>query len=323
MHDYTRKRGVEHCEIIVPAAATWARDREALWNAAELAEVRRNATVAREYELALPAELSATARIALVREFGRAISDRYAVAADVAIHAPHRLGDQRNWHAHVMTTSRTVERDGLGVKTRVLDSRQSGPAEVVAIRAIWEAMANAALERHGVEARVDYRSLQRQREEAETIAASHRAVGDIAHAEMASARAESLDRPVAQHAGPGATNIERRAQREAIAAGTDYQPATDIGARIHAAMKAKKAAEAAFFVAATTLAAIIREWVREARQWIAHARVRAAVIERERGVDFEDMRRVMADIEAKEAAIQQRQREAARRRDRERLPGDE
>src|SRR5690606_41542995 len=39
-HDYTRKQGVEHAEIVLPegVSADWARDRSALWNAAEFAE---------------------------------------------------------------------------------------------------------------------------------------------------------------------------------------------------------------------------------------------------------------------------------------------
>jgi hypothetical protein len=35
-----------------------AADRVALWNAAEQAETRKNSTVAREFEIALPEELS-------------------------------------------------------------------------------------------------------------------------------------------------------------------------------------------------------------------------------------------------------------------------
>src|SRR3546814_8286024 len=53
VHDYTRKQGVEHSELMLPTdAPEWAADRERLWNAAELAETRKNATVAREYEIA-------------------------------------------------------------------------------------------------------------------------------------------------------------------------------------------------------------------------------------------------------------------------------
>src|SRR3546814_11937440 len=60
VHDYTRKQGVEHSELKLPTEAPeGAADRERQWNAAELAETRKNATVAREYDIALPVELSA------------------------------------------------------------------------------------------------------------------------------------------------------------------------------------------------------------------------------------------------------------------------
>src|SRR3546814_8005798 len=84
-----RKQGVEHNALVVPAdAPAWASDRAVLWNAAEQAETRKNSTVAREYEIALPAELSAEARRELALGLAREISERHGVAVDVAIHAP-------------------------------------------------------------------------------------------------------------------------------------------------------------------------------------------------------------------------------------------
>src|SRR3546814_9299818 len=78
VHDYTRKQGVEHNALVVPAdAPAWASDRAVLWNAAEQAETRKNSTVAREYEIALPAELSAEARRELALGLAREISERH------------------------------------------------------------------------------------------------------------------------------------------------------------------------------------------------------------------------------------------------------
>src|SRR3546814_4459283 len=83
VHDYTRKQGVEHNALVVPAdAPAWASDRAVLWNAAEQAETRKNSTVAREYEIALPAELSAEARRELALGLAREISERHGVAVD-------------------------------------------------------------------------------------------------------------------------------------------------------------------------------------------------------------------------------------------------
>src|SRR3546814_12052302 len=77
VHDYTRRGGVEDAFIVVPEGAEWAQDRSALWNAAEAAEKRKDAKVAREYELGLPAELDAGQRRDLVRAFAEDIRDRY------------------------------------------------------------------------------------------------------------------------------------------------------------------------------------------------------------------------------------------------------
>ncbi|KAA8419801.1 conjugal transfer protein TraA, partial [Acetobacter sp. DmW_125130] len=107
-HDYTRKQGVEDAFIVAPDGADWAQDRNALWNAAEAAEKRKDAKTGREYELALPAELDADARKELARDFAAELVERYGVVADVAIHEPGRQGDNRNHHVHILTTTRTA-----------------------------------------------------------------------------------------------------------------------------------------------------------------------------------------------------------------------
>ena len=186
--DYRRKRGVVASFIAAPEGCDWARHRNSLWNAAEAAERRRRATVAREWRLALPAELSAVHREALARAFAVELVARYGVAADVAIHLPSATGDQRNHHAHILTTTRVVAAEGLGAKTRVLDDRRTGPAEITAMRAVWAGLVNEALERAGSAERVDHRSLKAQR--AEALAA-----GDLV-------RAAALDRAPTRHRGP-------------------------------------------------------------------------------------------------------------------------
>ena len=200
VHDYTRKQGIEHREIVAPAdAPDWVRDRSALWNAAEQAETRKNSTVAREYEIALPAELSADERRNLAVGLAREISERHGVAVDVAIHAPGRQGDQRNHHAHLLTTTRRIGAEGLGEKTRELDQKTSG--EVERWRARFAEMQNAALERAQVQERVDYRSYQRQ----------------------------GIEQEATVHMGPNVVAMERRAEREAQREGREHVPATKVG----------------------------------------------------------------------------------------------
>lgn len=226
MHDYTAKRGVEATFILAPAdAPEWAQDRAALWNAAEARETRSNSVTAREWELALPSEVSDAARIEITRAFAAQLVERYGVAADVAIHAPHREGDQRNHHAHILTTTRVLSAEGLTDKTRILDAASTGGPEIEAMRGVWAGLQNHALELAGQEERVDHRSLEVQREEALSL-------GDTV-------KAEELDREPELKLGPAANAIERREQVVAEAEGREYEPLTQRGARVHAVRQAK------------------------------------------------------------------------------------
>lgn len=161
-HDYTNKPVVE-AFILTPAdAPAWCLDRARLWNAVEAAEKRKDAKVAREYELALPAEVDAVERRRLAEAFGQRLIERYGVAVDVAIHPPSEEGDQRNHHAHLLTTTRAVGADGLGAKTRVLDVSSTASVEVEALREGWADLVNKALSRANLSERVDHRSFERQ-----------------------------------------------------------------------------------------------------------------------------------------------------------------
>ena len=114
--DFTRKGGVLSSEIVTPAGVP-VPERAALWNAAEAAEKRKDARVAREWRAALPHELNEADRRELATRMGQAIADRYGVAVDVCIHAPDREGDDRNFHVHMLATTRTIGADGmLGAK---------------------------------------------------------------------------------------------------------------------------------------------------------------------------------------------------------------
>ncbi len=167
-HDYTAKQGVEHAEIVLPEGvnADWARDRSDLWNAAEFAEKRKDARVAREFEIALPHELSAEQRLEATREFAQELADRYGAAVDFAIHAPHDASDVRNHHAHVMMTTRQVTEDGLGDKTYLERENKwllsNGLAttdmQLRDLRQTWEGIANERLAMAGLDIRIDHRS---------------------------------------------------------------------------------------------------------------------------------------------------------------------
>lgn len=181
VHDYRRKGGVVHSEIVLPVGAPeWARDRSALWNAAEQAEVRKNSTVAREFEIALPSELSEAGRLALAVDFAKEIVVRHGCAVDVAIHEPGREGDSRNHHAHLLLSTRKLRPEGFTDKTRELDQRQSG--EVDYWRSRYAELQNERLKEAGLSVRVDHRSL----------------------------KAQGVDREPTKHLGRSATGYERR-----------------------------------------------------------------------------------------------------------------
>lgn len=181
IHDYRRRRGVEASLLILPdGAPDWASDRARLWNVAEHAETRKNSTVAREFEIALPAELDAEQRQRLAADFARELVARHGCAADVAIHRPGRTGDQRNHHAHILLTTRRLTAAGFTEKTRELDDLKSG--EIGRWRARFAEVQNARLREAGVETRVDHRSLE----------------------------AQGNDREATIHLGPAATALERR-----------------------------------------------------------------------------------------------------------------
>jgi ATP-dependent exoDNAse (exonuclease V) alpha subunit len=175
LHNYSRRRDVLHAEIFLPgqyaqAPMPWARNREQLWNTAEHAEKRHNARVAREIQVNLPAELAPLERVALARSFAQELAERYRVAVDLAVHEPRAAGDPRNFHAHLLLTTREVSPAGLGAKAGLdmapRERRQRALAdhrqEFTNVRERWAQLANQALERANVPARIDHRSLTAQ-----------------------------------------------------------------------------------------------------------------------------------------------------------------
>jgi ATP-dependent exoDNAse (exonuclease V) alpha subunit len=176
-YDHTDRQDVMHKEIVLPshlvdADMSWAKERSQLWNAAESAESRRNARVAREYLVALPVELDAEQRLDLVRGFSQELADRYRFALDLAVHAPRDFpdSDPRNFHAHLLATTREVTAEGLVAKTTLElgDAKRRdlglGPAinELFFVRERWATVTNEALRAAHIEARVDHRSLAAQ-----------------------------------------------------------------------------------------------------------------------------------------------------------------
>ena len=184
IHDYTRKGGVVHTEILLPDhAPAGFTDRAVLWNAVEKIEKARNAQLAREIELALPVELTREQNISLVREYVNRHFVAAGMCADICIHDKNG----GNPHAHIMLTMRPFEQDGeWGAKQKkeyILDregnkiydpkKRQYKCKSIPATdwneqtkaeewRAAWADCVNSALERGNHTERIDHRSYARQ-----------------------------------------------------------------------------------------------------------------------------------------------------------------
>lgn len=156
-HDYTRKSGVVHTEIMIAEnIPERLRDRETLWNEIEFVEKRKDAQLAREIEMALPVELDRKKQVELVRDFVQGNFTSEGMIADIAIHDKN----DGNPHAHVMLTMRKfdAEKGGFANKDRTWNAVE----KLAQWREAWELSVNRALELAGRVERVDRRSLEEQ-----------------------------------------------------------------------------------------------------------------------------------------------------------------
>ena len=205
-HDYTRKGGVVHSEIMLPThAPPEFADRSTLWNSVEQIEKARDSQLAREVEAALPRELTREQQLALVRAY---VKDNFVdrgMCADFAIHDK----GTGNPHVHIMLTVRPLKENGAwGAKCRkaydldehgqripdgkggwknhredTTDWNDKGNVEIW--RAAWAAYTNRALEAAGQPALVDHRSYKRR----------------------------GIDKIPSVHLGPAASQMEKRGIR--------------------------------------------------------------------------------------------------------------
>jgi len=183
--DYTRKQGLLHEELVLPAdAPKWVRsltaDRsvsgasEAFWNKVEGFEKRADAQLARDLTIALPLELSAEQNVALVRDFVEKHILAKGMVADWVYH--HNPG---NPHVHLMTTLRPLSEDGFGSKKvavigedgqsvrtksgKILYELWAGSTDDFnLLRDGWFERQNHHLALAGIDLRIDGRSFEKQ-----------------------------------------------------------------------------------------------------------------------------------------------------------------
>ena len=182
-HDYTKKGGVVHSEILLPAHAPPAfSDRSTLWNSVELSEKSNNAQLAREVEIALPVELSREEQTRLVREY---CSSQFVSKGMIADFNLHDTGGG-NPHAHILLTMRPLDEKGAWLpkskkeyvldengkkirlpsgryKTRKVDLVDWNNRENAEVwRRAWADLANEYLAQNNRPERIDHRSYERQ-----------------------------------------------------------------------------------------------------------------------------------------------------------------
>ncbi len=156
--DYTRKAGVLHSEMIVPAGApaelqriaalTRSADEAerseghgAFWNANEAAHKRGDAIVSREIEVDLPHELSAADQKELMLEYAQALSEKWGCGVQASLHDSrtitdsdlqnnpdqHYVTDEKgrkhngNRHIHLLITTKAITEKGFGNKIKEFD----------------------------------------------------------------------------------------------------------------------------------------------------------------------------------------------------------
>ena len=178
-HDYTRKGGVVHSEIMLPPHAPPSfSDRSILWNSVEQIEKSNNSQLAREIEIALPVELSREEQTRLVREYCSSQFVSKGMCADFNIHDT----GNGNPHAHILLTMRPLDEKGTWAakskkeyvldengervklpsgryKTRKVDLMDWNRQENADLwRKAWADLANDYLERSGSAERIDHRS---------------------------------------------------------------------------------------------------------------------------------------------------------------------
>lgn len=154
-YNYGRKQRVDSTIILAtPSAPDWVKNRERLWNEVERSEKRKDSQLAREFNIALPTELSKDQMKNCALEYVQKEFVDLGMIADIAFHDL----ESHNPHFHVMLTLRDITPLGFGLKNRGWNSKEL----LLSQREAWSLHANTALEKIGNEEKIDHRSLEAQ-----------------------------------------------------------------------------------------------------------------------------------------------------------------
>ncbi len=186
VEDYTRKRDIEHKEILLPDHMPVSmQDRGVLWNSIETGIAHPRGQPAFEVEVALPRELDSAKCVQLVRDFAHEHFVKEGLAVDYAIHRTVASDGGEHPHAHILISTRRFNEDGsMGKAARDLQDNPKLIAKINALeeagkldealilqreavnldrwRRHWEDYSNRFLEDSGSESRIDHRTLAAQ-----------------------------------------------------------------------------------------------------------------------------------------------------------------
>lgn len=164
LHAYNRKGGIRHRALVFsPDWQEQPETREQFWQAVELSEKRKDACVSREFQGALPRELTYEQNLALAQEWTDLIIERYGLkAADLSIHYPtqyrrktYAKKDQENPHFHLLIP----DRNAAGEKLRIFCHN---PQEIIDLRQLWETHVNRHLAAAGETAKISMKTSKAQ-----------------------------------------------------------------------------------------------------------------------------------------------------------------
>lgn len=106
--DYTKKHVVSAFIIAPEGSPAWAYDRQELWNRVEVAEYKKNAVVAREWEISIPRDIPPHEWESFAKEVAKPWVEAGAVV-DIAIHCPPDVNGQPQPHLHIMLSLRKLD----------------------------------------------------------------------------------------------------------------------------------------------------------------------------------------------------------------------
>ena len=166
-YDFTKRGGNVYHTILLPNHVDQKfKDTKLLMNEVERSEKRKNSQLLKDVVIALPddKELTLEDRIAITHEIIEEMGwVKNGLGAQVDIHKPHK--GTRNWHAHVLVTTRRFTTDGKNLGAKAVDlnpefkKTKGGKGFIIPEEEIIHEKAKEVINRYfeklGLETRVD------------------------------------------------------------------------------------------------------------------------------------------------------------------------